>query len=412
MSTLRGVRINEGKIGANTLTDGREFGLMVGGVAVAGKLVLGQIYTFKRPSDAEAIGLNAAYDTTNDVRLYRHITEFYRVAGEGKTLNVCIVAKSNTPSAMVDAAKAMIIERDNIADVVFAFNPETAYVETLVDGLNSDVKAAIPTLQTFAGWADTNDRPLNVILECRAISDTLSALADLHALTVGEAALLADKVTLVCGQDWDYADGLSTLGKKFADVGTFLGNIASQAWNRNPGEVATQNLTNATTGKWLTGGLSNHKKYSEVYASLEVMNGKGYVFPIKYTGIAGYYWNDGHTCTPVILDVEGNLNQHTIYYGHTINMCKRALRTVFLPEVKKPIELVSGLLPDGMVGFYNAIGNDAFKFLAGKGLISDGSASTDKQSDLLIDKVLNIQFAVVPTGCVNEIVGTINLKSN
>lgn len=412
MGSLRGITITEGKLGNNVSGESREFGLIGGGVAVVGKAALATAYKLLRPSDAVALGIDAAYDTANDVRLYRHITEFYRMAGEGKVLRVMLVDKADTPVEMVESAKALVLESGAISDMVFAFNPEAAYVETLVDGLNSDVKLAIPALQIFADWCDTHDMPLHTILEGRAISDTLSALASLRALTVEAAVLSAHKVTVVVGQDWTYADGLSALGKKFADVGTFLGCIASQAWNRNPGEVDTQNLTNVSLSSFLTGGLSSHKKYAEVYDDLETMNDKGYVFPIRYTGLSGYWFNDGHTCAPIVMDVAGNMNQHTIYYSHTMDMAKRALRVAYLPEVKKPVELEAGKLPNGMVGYYNALGNDVFRYLADKGLISDGATSTDAASDLLVAKVLNVQFGVVPTGCVNEIIGTINLKSN
>jgi hypothetical protein len=64
-----------------------------------------------------------------------------------------------------------------------------------------------------------------------------------------------------------------------------------------------------------------------------------------------------------------------------------------------------------MVDYYNAIGNNVFGNLAGRGLISDGYTHTDVDSDLLIEKVLKVQFVVIPTGMVNEIVGTINLKN-
>ena len=83
----------------------------------------------------------------------------------------------------------------------------------------------------------------------------------------------------------------------------------------------------------------------------------------------------------------------------------------YLPEVKKPVVLEGGLLPSSMVGYYDAVGDGIFDKMAGRELISDGKATTDPQSDLLIEKILVIQFAVVPTGCINEIVGTINLKN-
>ncbi|NDV93542.1 hypothetical protein D0T84_01245 [Dysgonomonas sp. 521] len=410
--SLRGVTLQEGRIGANVAGDSREFGIICSGIAVQDKAQLNTTYKLLRPSDAEAIGITEEYDTTNKVRVYRHISEFYRRAGEGRALHLRLIAQSFKPADMVESAKILVVEADGmISDLAFGYNPPAGYLETMADGFNSDVRAAIGPLQQFAVWTDENDMPLHTILEGRALADDASGAIDLRALKVGDATLEAAKVTIVFGQDWVYADTLDDLGKKYADVGTFLGVIASQAWNRNPGEVETQNLTDATLGVWTIGGLSNHKKYSEVFESLESLNDKGYVFPIKYQGLTGYWWNDGHVCAPIIIDAQGNMNQHMIYYSHTMDEAKRNLRRVYLPEVKKPVQLESGKLPTGMVGYYNAIGDREFERLAGNELISEGKTYTDANSDLLIAKVLNIDFGVVPTGCINEILGTINLKN-
>ncbi|MEL3904449.1 MAG: DUF2586 family protein [Treponemataceae bacterium] len=411
--SLRGVVIKEGKIGTNVVGDGREFGLIANGVAVAGKVALGSAYTLRRLSDAEAIGLDAEYDKTNKVQVFRHISEFFRRAGEGQRLHVMLVAQAKKPTDMVADAKLLAVEAGGvISDMAFAYNPATGYVDTMLDGLNADVSAAIPTLQGFADWADDNDMPLHVILEGRAIADDLSTCADLRDLKVGEQPFGAEKVTLVVGQDWTYAETLDAPGKKFADVGTFLGVVASMPWNRNPGEVETQNLTDAKLGVWTVGGLSNHKRYSEVFSDLETLNDKGYVFPVRYQGIAGYWWNDGHTCVEIVNDARGNMNQHTIYYSHTMDQCKRALRLVYLPEVKKPVALdENGKLPPSVAGYFNAIGDRQFERFASNEVISGGKTTVDAESDLLVEKVLNVEFAVIPTGCVNEIKGTINLKN-
>lgn len=410
--SLRGVTLREGRIGANVAGDSREFGIICNGVAVQEKAQLNTTYKLLRPSDAKEIGIDEDYDKTNDVRVYRHISEFYRRAGEGRALHIRLVPQTMKPAEMIPDAKIQVIEAEGkISDLVFAYNPAAGYAEVSTDGFNADVRAAIQPLQQVAVWCDENDMPLHTILEGRALSDELAGTIDLRALKVGDATLEATKVTLVFGQDWVYADTLSDLGKKFADVGTFMGVVASQAWNRNPGEVETQNLTDAVQGIWTIGGLSNHKKYSEVFESLETLNDKGYVFPIKFQGLSGYWWNDGHVCAPIVMDAQGNMNQHMIYYSHTMDETKRNLRRVYLPEVKKPVQLEDGKLPTGMVGYYNAVGDQEFQRLAGNALISDGKTYTDADSDLLIEKVLKVRFAVVPTGCINEIVGDINLKN-
>lgn len=416
MSSLRGVTIKEGRIGQNVAGDQREFGLLVEGVAVPGKIALNEEHALMRVSDAEAIGIDADYDTANNVVLYRHITEFYRMCGEGRKLHIMLVGQGLTTDQITDAAKSLAVySKGMIADMAIALNP--AAVETThVNGLPQTIYELIPKTQAFAQWAWDNDMPLHVVLEGRNITPNVAGLVNLREFTMqvsGEnVALEACKVTLVVGQDYVYAETLGNTGKLFSDVGNYLGVLASQAWNRNPGEWETQNLTAAPLGKFMVGGLSNHKKYSEVYADLETMNDKGYVFPIEYQGSAGYWWNDGHVCAPVVMDAQGNMNQHTIYYSHTMNECKRSLRKAYLPEVKKPVELdENGKLPSSMIEYYNSIGNILFESLASKGLISNGKSTTDSESDLLIEKVLKVAFAVIPTGCVNEIIGTINLKA-
>ncbi|MDD2345192.1 MAG: DUF2586 family protein [Bacteroidales bacterium] len=416
---LKRVNIVEGKIGPNTAGDSREFAIITGGVAVVDKLVLNKHYRLTRPSDAEAIGITAEYDNDNDVRIRRHIDEFYRIAGEGKALNILVVAQTDAaPVAMITAAKTLVIEAGgNISDIVFALNPVTGYSETVVDGMSEDVMDALQPLQAFADWANEQDRPLHVIIEGRGLGDTVASLPNLRALVIGATEVLpgvllsAHKLTVVIGQDWGYADTLSVLGKKFADVGTFLGCIAAQAWNRNPGEVETMNLQNAVKLAFLQPGFSNHKTYAEMYDSLETMDAKGYVFLVEDPGQAGVWWNDGHVCAPILVDADGNMNQHTIYYSHTFDMAKRALRIALLPEVKKVKPLEGGKLPAGLISYYNEVGNAAFRALAGKQLISEGITITDPDSDLLVEKILNQQFSVIPTGCVNSIEGVLNLKS-
>lgn len=413
--SLRGVNISEGNIGVNQAGDAREFGLIGNGVAIAGKLELNTVYKLRRVQDAVTLGITPEYDTANNAHVYRHISEFYRRAKEGRKLNIMIVANTVVLKDMVPDAKILIVEADGmISDLGFFSNSAVPYV--LLDGLPTIVSEAIAEFQNLSDWAGVNDMPLHITVEGCGISDTLANLADLRDFTIqvsgSPVKLSATKVSMVVAQDWQHAESFTGNAKLYADVGTFLGVVASHAWNRNPGEVATQNIQNVPLGSWLVGGLSNHKKYTEVFESLETLNDKGYIIPVKYQGIAGYWFNDGPTIAPVVIDDQGNMNQHAIYYSHTIDECTRALRQVYLPEIKKPVPLEDGLLPVDMVEYYNAIGDGVFKKFESAGLISEGKTTVDPNSDLLASKTLNVQFTVVPTGTINELIGTINLKTS
>lgn len=413
--SLRGVSISEGNIGANQSGDAREFGLIGNGIAIAGKLDLDTAYILRRVQDAESLGITAEYDTTNNVHVHRHISEFYRIAKPGRKLNIMLLSNTVVLKDMVPDAKKLIVSADGmISDLGFFSNSTTAI--TLIDGLPTVVSEAIAEFQNLAEWASVNDMPLHITVEGFGISDTLGNLANLRDFQVIVGAqpvkVSATKVSMVIAQDWQHAEAFTGNAKKYADVGTFLGVVASHAWNRNPGEVETKNIQNVPLNSWMVGGLSNHQKYIEVFESLETLNDKGYIIPVKYQGKAGYWFNDGSTIAPIVIDVQGNMNQHTIYYSHTIDECTRALRQVYLPEIKKPVPLEGGLLPIDMVEYYNAIGDAVFEKFASAGLISEGKTNVDPLSDLLASKILNVQFTVVPTGTIDELVGTINLKTS
>lgn len=413
--SLRGVSISEGNIGANQAGDNRQFGLIGNGAAVVGKLALDTAYVLRRIEDAEALGITAAYDLENNMHVYRHISEFYRMNGPGRILNIMLLADTVALKNMISPAKTLIVSAEGmISDLAFFSNSDA--VITLINGLPTTVNESIPELQNLAAWAGQNDMPLHTIVEGYGISDTLSTLADLRdfEIIVAEEAvkISATKVSMVIAQDWNHAESFTGNAKKFADVGTFLGVIASHAWNRNPGEVETKNIQNVPLNSWMIGGLSNHKRYKDVFESLETLNDKGYIVPVKYQGLAGYWFNDGPTMAPIVIDAQGNMNQHTIYFSHTIDQCVRALRLIYLPEIKKPVPLESGLLPVDMVEYYNAIGDDVFNRMASAGLISEGKTIVDPNSDLIGNKILDVQFTVVPTGTINELVGTINLKTS
>jgi len=429
--SLKAINIQTGRVGANIAGDSREFAIIANGVAVptnpaagiAGVL-LETPYKLRRPSDAEVLGINADYDNNNKVNLYRHIKEFYRMGHEGRILWITVVNQSVMPLDMPEYAKNMVLESTKISDIGFAFNPDTGvdvnndpnYEDVWADGINTAVGDALPELQKFAEWCDENDMPLHTILEGRAMPAIISGIADLRNFQVSGSVLNGEKVSVVIGQDWNYADKLTwSLGKNFADVGTFLGCIAAQNWNENPGKVQTMNLTNVPLGNFTLSGISNHKTYNQMFNYLDTLDDNGYIFPMKYVGRTGCWWNDGHCCVEVVLDASGNMNQHQIYYSHAIDESKRALRIAFLDEVKKTVMLDATQTPAKMTDdareYFNSVGDAVFQRMQQNSLISAGETTTNPDSDLLIAKQLDVSFEVVPTGMVNKINGVINIKN-
>jgi len=397
--------------------------LIAGGVEVTvdsiKKLEFGKVYTLTSIDDAkELLGIDAKYDKDNDVVLFHHIDEFYRMSVPGTKLYLMVVGKEILPVTILEDtagiyAKKLIIEaKGAVRQLAVAFNPTSTYAttETATNSVNDDVKAAIPKGQALATWAYETERPLQILLEGRAFSATSpTAVIDLRTLN-------ADKVSVVIGQDYGHASStdVGAINKKYASVGTALGTLSGINVNQNIGEVETLNLSNATRNKFVKAGLSSHKTIEEAEALLEKLEERGYIFPVSYTGISGYRWNNDHVCAPETVDADGLMNESTIAYGRTMDDATRRLRKQLLPKIRsvQPVD-ASGLLPVGVVKSFDSLGDEIFQDMQAEGLISSGKTYTDATSDLLTgDKALKIAFDLQPTGSINKIQGTINLKKS
>lgn len=424
MGSLKGVNIQRGTIGAS-VNGNRDsiVGLLATGVAVAADeangisgIALGQTVKLTSLTDAEAYGINEAYDSTNSLSVFRHISEFYRMFPNG-TLYLMLYSGNMEAAFAEEFAKKLIVDANGEIRILGIANTPSTGETAYLNGFPEDVFGSIQLAQQLYDWAFSAFRPCQVILEGRDFNATNAAAAqDLRNITISNQVLEAFKVSVCIAQDWKYADGLDAIRKKMADLGTMLGSIAKKAVNENIGEVEGGNLVDVTNNKWLVAGLSNHQTVAGWDSQLEALDSKGYVFAISYTGIAGYYWNNDHTCTPIKKDKDGYFNEYTISYGRTHDKAVRDLRTCLLPKVKstQPVDPSTGKLPQALVTYFERLADDdVFNTMAAEGLITAGKTTVDPNSDLLISpRELKVSFVLVPTGQIDEIKGTINLKTS
>lgn len=426
MGSLKGVNIQRGTLGASVLGNSDAIcGLLATGVVVAADaaagilgIALGQTVKLTCTADAEAYGINEAYDTDNHLSVYRHILEFFRMAGEGNTLYLMLYTGAMTAAFGATYARKMIADSEgNIRVLAVANTPAQDAEVTYVNGMPDDVYGSIQTAQQFYDWAYSTFRPCQIVLEGRDFNSvSATAALDLRNIEIEGNVLQAYKVSVCIGQDWKYADTLDNVRKKMADVGTMLGSIALKSVSGNIGEVEGGSLVDTTNNKWLVAGLSNHSKIADWDDELESLDEKGYIFAISYTGISGFYWNNDHTCTPIIQDKDGYFNEYTISYGRVHDKAVRDLRTCLLPKVKstQPVDSATGLLPQSLVTYFERLADgDVFDKMIAKGQISDGKTTVDANSNLTISpRELNVSFVIVPMGQIDEIKGVINLKTS
>ncbi|WP_268848142.1 DUF2586 family protein [Flavobacterium aestivum] len=412
MANLDAAKIKKGKVGANRQNNDRGISGLIVSSPVNTLLPFKKTVQLYGLYDAEQNGITPEFDKTNNVNVYRHVREFYRGAGEGVELNVMLVPQTETLITITedttgDKVKRLLVDAAyKVRQVAIALNPTV--IGVAVDGLPPDVFGSIPKAQGTAEWAYNQFMPVHLFVEGYGLSGTAAVVPDLRDIENVEAT----KVTMVIGQDWQYAETKTGIAQKFADVGTILGICAAAGINQNIGDNEAFNLTNAGKSAWLVPGLSNHKTNKEVYAELQTFEDKGYVFGITYPGLAGVRINNDHVCAPIKIDAEGNINEHTIAYGRVMDDCARQLRTAYLPKVKKTYPVnAAGKLPTGVRVSLETIGDNIFTDMQNAVEISAGKTTIDPNSDLLVAKELKVSFNVQPTGVLGYLNGTINLKA-
>lgn len=279
----------------------------------------------------------------------------------------------------------------------------------MLNGIPENVYNAIPKAQGLALWGYDNHMPFQVFLEGYNYGDAASSVVHLREIE----NVFATKVSVFIGQDYGYAKTRSGHSQKFADVGTLLGVCAKARVNQNVGNNEEFNITDATKDAWLEPGLSSHTTNDEVFEDLQTLETKGFLFGLEYTGMAGVRINNDHTCTPIIVDSEHKVNEHTIAYGRVIDKAVRGLRVAYLPKVKTDwvVNKDTGKIPPGVVVALENIGDNVFEDMVARGEITYGKTYVDKDSDLIISKELKVSYVLIPKGCIGEIKGTINLKT-
>lgn len=403
------LNIKKGKVGSNTLGGYEKVSALVGSFGEvkgdSGELAVGVPIRFRNLIEAEGFGVK------ENALLRHHISEYFRMGGAGASLWVLNVQEHTSFSNLIndEAVKAMIAKSNgNIFQTGFAYIPQSF---EYVDGIHSEMLPAIKAAQLLVDWTRGTNRPLHIVLECAGYKGAAAVALNLRDIKEGETQIECNNVSAVIGQDYDFAETLSGSEQKYAAVGTLLGCMAVQPVSYNIGEVETMSLTNATRGLWVNAGLSSHELVKDKESELSTLNEKGYIFGEYYSGQVVF--NDDHVCAPVIVDDEGNMNEHTIALSRTNAKVFRELFRVYEPKLKStvPVDASTGLLPTGIIKELEGYGNGVFDTMQKKRELSGGETIIDPESNLLYgDKELKVSYNWVPMGVISRISGVVNIK--
>lgn len=367
-----------GQISANE--DG-VVGLVANGVAATG-LALGVAKQGYSIADFEAVGITAAYDTTNSVKVWRTIKEFYAEAIPGAELWLMIVSQATTMTNILDktqnfAKKLLTDAQGRIRVLAVSRNPAPGYTPTTsVNQIDADVVSAITNGQSLADDMQAAFTPVRFIVDGYAYTGTTVGLVNLRAMTKPNVAVLV---------------GNSESGLRSA-VGLLLGRLSSIPVQRNPGRVKDGSLT--ISAAWL--GTSTLESAESQATSLHT---NGFITLRRFPGRAGYYFSDDPTCDLPTSDY------NALTRGRVIDKVIRIAYVTFVNEILDEVLIdAAGMISVVKAKYYQTLIQSAIDTaMTANQEISLLNVFVDPAQNVLSTGRICVNLSVVPVGYAKEI---------
>lgn len=390
-----------GNLGRRPASQDGVAGIMVSGVAVAGKFALNDVLgPFNSLADAESMGITSAYDQANSCMAWQHIKNFYDETIKGRALYVMVVANTVTMAQMCDLTnlttgcmKMLLAQEGKIKLLGITRAPAAGYTPTYVEQFDDDLWAAVTASKAIYSSERAAGRPVDFFFEGRDFQGSAATAKDLR----DSAGLNANRATIVIGQDLDVATAYA-FAPKYAAVGLALGRAARIPVHRNIGRVK-----DGAVGTVLRGGFSNNTAYGAMSTTnVDLLNDKGYVYLRAHNGKAGYYFNDDHNAAPVNDDFSQKSR------SRVMDKADRITRSVYVEEILNDLDIdaTTGKLAASTCKHYQGIVNQAIASeMAGE--ISGNSSFCDSDQNVLSTDTIEIEINILPKGMARQIIANL-----
>lgn len=382
------VKLGNGNLGRSVATADGVAGIVLTGVATP-NLPLATPKVIFNLDDAATLGIT---ETGTNASAWRHIREFYDLAGEGAELHIMTVADTVTLTQMADVADAASAKKlldaaqGRIRLLGLTRKPPVSYTPVLTEGLDKDSLDAIPKAQQLALAFAAQYKPVRIIVEGRVIdTEHIANLKDLRTFSANHVGIMAG----------------STQNDGSASVGLALGRAAVVPVQRNLGRVKDGALP-------VLQAYVNTQKLED-FSAAEQLHDKGYIFLRSFIGRSGYFVNDDPMCAPVTDDY----SQLTL--GRVIDKATIISYQTYLDELNDEVQLdEQGRISTPIVKYLQARIENAVN-LAMDGEISSFSAFIDENQQVLSTGKLIVKAAIVPVGytkTIEVLLGFINPALN
>lgn len=362
-------------------------GICLTGVAVSGKLVLNTPYAIYSTDDAIALGIES---TGVNVDAWRHIAEFYSVAGKGRKLWIIVAANTVKLSEMVDGTIAGCVGKTmlntahgEISVLGITRTPPVGYTQTTLDALDADVYTAMTKAQLLADEFGAKIMPFVAIIEGHGLTGDGSLLRDLNTESKYRVAIA------LC----------NTQSDKSASVGLVLGQLAALPVQRKVSRVKNGALP--ILGGFLSDGLTVDDREDK----LGTINDKRYIILRKFPNKSGYWFNGDFTATSSTDDL------NIIARIRTIDKAMKIAYNTYVDELDDDVETNDdGTLNVAIAAYLKQkIENQINVSMQGE--ISKFVATVDTTININVD-AQKIYLDITPKGYLNPIKVVLGFKNS
>jgi len=399
------VIIGNGNLGSQAQSEDGTCGLIVSGIAVGGKFALGDVLgPIASLADAEALGIDAAYDATNTCLAHKHISDFYNNAPNGTLLYVMVVAKTVylTPITLKTnayAKKLLATANGKIKLLGITLVPDGGYTPTYSGQFEADLASAIVNAKALLLEEEGLYRYCRIILEGRNFQGNASSSVDLTDV----AGATANRVGVVMYNDNDFITA-NSYANKMASVGDYLGLASVLPVQRSTARV--KNGPNTITNP----GYSNGAAYSSLTdTNRDTLNDHGYVFLKQHVQKAGYYINLDSMAAPLTDDY------CTLKRGRVIDKMASIAREIYTNDIEDDIDIdpASGKLPVAVCkAFQGEIETAINQRMVQKGELSAVKAFVNPDQNVFTSGEIVVEVNGVPKGEVKTVTAKIAYKTS
>jgi hypothetical protein len=315
------IALQNTQLGTPATADG-VMGMICKGVVASG-FALDTFYLLTKLADLDTLGIDAAYDTSNNVAIYQQVSEFYAEAGDGAKLWIGGVSTATIFGSYVltDTFKKMITGTESadplnmIKWIGLCYNVPAA--EQHSTDFPIDVTDTLTGLQATLTQLFAKGYHVGGVIDGANMSSTITPTTIETVATQG-----APSVNLCI---------TGTKANRVSSVGQYLGRLARITVGTSAGRVEDGKIN--CTSMYLTNAVS--VLALDPLTDFDLLGSKQFLFARTLKNYSGFYWNDDATC-----DLDANSLSRTLANRVANKLADEAL-AMFLKDREKNMLVTS-----------------------------------------------------------------------